>query len=88
MVLNATFNNISGISWLSFLLEEETKLSGKIRPVSNKRLQDMLTVALHESNTRKTIFWSEAVYNINLSSQCYLTAQIEQMQDKIHLRQL
>ena len=26
MVLNATFNNISTISWLSFLLVEETEL--------------------------------------------------------------
>jgi hypothetical protein len=29
MVLNATFNNISDISWLSFLLVEETAVPGE-----------------------------------------------------------
>jgi hypothetical protein len=29
IVFNATFNNISVISWLSILLEEETELPGK-----------------------------------------------------------
>jgi hypothetical protein len=29
MVLNATFNNISTISWLSFVLVEETELTGE-----------------------------------------------------------
>jgi hypothetical protein len=29
MVFNATFNNISAISWRSFLLEEETGVAGE-----------------------------------------------------------
>jgi len=29
MVFNATFNNISGISWLSVLLVEETGVTGE-----------------------------------------------------------
>jgi hypothetical protein len=41
-----------------------------------------LTVTLHESGTSKAIFWSKTIYNKNLSSQCNLTAQIEQVQDK------
>jgi hypothetical protein len=32
MVINATFNNISVISWLSGLLVEETGVPGKNRP--------------------------------------------------------
>jgi len=38
---------------------------------------DTVTVALHESGTRRTIFWSVTIYNKNLSSQCNLTAQAE-----------
>ena len=39
MVLNATFNNISAISWRSVLLVEETGVSGKKppRPVASHR---------------------------------------------------
>ena len=41
------------------------------------------TVAvLHESGTRTTISWSVTVYSKKLSSQCNLTAQIEQALDK------
>ena len=37
MVLNATFNNISVISWRSVLLEEETGVPGENnRPVTDK----------------------------------------------------
>jgi hypothetical protein len=37
MVFNATFNNISAISWQSFLLVEETGVPGYIhRPVPSK----------------------------------------------------
>ena len=36
MVFNATFNNISGISWRSVLLAEETGVRGeKYRPVAS-----------------------------------------------------
>ena len=43
-----------------------------------------LTVALHESGTRKYIFWSVTtnVYSKNPSRQCNLTAQIEPVQYK------
>ena len=41
-----------------------------------------VTVALHESGTRKAISWSLTVYSKNLSSQCKLTTQIEQVQNK------
>ena len=44
-------------------------------------LLQFLTVALHESGTRKTIFWSVTVYNKYLSSQWNLTDQIEPVQD-------
>ena len=42
-------------------------------------------VALHDSGTRKAISWLVTVYSENLSSQCNLTAQIEQVQNKLHL---
>ena len=36
MVLNATFNNISAISWLTVLLVEETRVLGENnRPVAS-----------------------------------------------------
>ena len=50
-------------------------------PVSH--LFPFLTVALHESGTRKAISWSVIVYNKKLSCQCNLTVQIEPMQDKL-----
>ena len=37
------------------------------------------TVALHESDTRTTLYWP---FNIYLSNQCSLTPQIESGQDK------
>jgi hypothetical protein len=38
MVFNATFNNISAISWRSVLLEEETRVPGEdYRPVANHK---------------------------------------------------
>jgi len=38
MVFNATFNNISVISWLSVLLVEETEVSGENhRPAASHR---------------------------------------------------
>ena len=33
-------------------------------------LLPFLIITLHESGTRKAIFWSVTVYNKNLSSQC------------------
>ena len=36
MVLNATFNNISAISWLSVLLVEETRVHGVKPPICHK----------------------------------------------------
>ena len=46
-------------------------------------LLPFLTVAHHESGTRKTIFWSVIVYSKNVFSQCNLTVQIEQVHDKL-----
>jgi len=41
MVFNATFNNISAISWLSVLLVEETGVTGENhRPATNKNVAD------------------------------------------------
>jgi hypothetical protein len=40
------------------------------------------TVTLHESGTRKPIFWSVTVYK-NVSSECNLTAQIDPVGDKL-----
>ena len=42
----------------------------------------LLTVALHESGTRKILSLSVTIYNKKLSSQCNMTAQIEPVQDK------
>jgi hypothetical protein len=42
-----------------------------------------VSVAQQESDTRKAKFWSVTEYSKNLSSQCNLTAQKEQVQDKI-----
>jgi hypothetical protein len=44
-----------------------------------------LTIAQHETGTRKAVSWSVTVYNKILSSQCKLTAQIESVQDKCNL---
>jgi hypothetical protein len=38
MVLNATFNNISAISWLSVLMVEETGVSGENLPQVTDKL--------------------------------------------------
>jgi hypothetical protein len=43
----------------------------------------LLIIALHESGTRQDISWSVTVYTKHLSSQCKLTAQIVQMQNKM-----
>ena len=45
-------------------------------------LLPFLIVAQHELGTRKAISWSETVYNKDLSSQCYLSAEIEPVHDK------
>jgi hypothetical protein len=45
-------------------------------------LLPFLSVAQHESGTRKAIFWSVTVYNKNVSSQYNLPTQIEPVQDK------
>jgi len=42
----------------------------------NGILLPFLTVAQHESGTRKTISWSVTLYNKNVSSQSNLTVQI------------
>jgi hypothetical protein len=44
-------------------------------------LLPFLIVTLQESGTRKAISWSVTKYNKKLSSQCNLTAKIEQVQD-------
>ena len=49
---------------------------------STSILLPFLTVAQQEWGTRKIVSWSVAVYHNTVSSQCYLTAQIEPMQDK------
>jgi hypothetical protein len=41
-----------------------------------------VTVAQHESGTRKAISWSVTVYNKTLSSKCNLIAEIKPVQDK------
>ena len=45
-------------------------------------LLPFIIAAQHESGTRKTISWLVTVDNKHLSSQCFLTAQTEQVQDK------
>ena len=46
-------------------------------------LLQFLSVAQQDLGTRKAIFWSVTIYSKNLSSQCNLTAQLEQVHDKI-----
>jgi len=46
-------------------------------------LLPFLIVALYESGTRKSIFWSIIVYNKYVSNQCNCTARKEPVQDKI-----
>jgi hypothetical protein len=45
-------------------------------------LLPFIIVAQHESGTRKTISWSVTVDNKHLTSQCFLTAPTEQVEDK------
>ena len=47
-------------------------------------LLPFLSLAQHESGTRKAIFWSVTVYSKNLSSQCKFTAETEAREDKIN----
>ena len=46
-------------------------------------LLPFLTLAQHESGTRKTISWSVNEYSKHLSSQYNLLAQIEPVQDTV-----
>ena len=48
-------------------------------------LLTFLTVAQHELSIRKSISWSVTVYSKILSSQCNLTAEIEPVQDNMHI---
>ena len=41
-----------------------------------------LTIAQHELGTRKAISWSDTVYSKDLSSQYFLSAEIEPVHDK------
>ena len=41
-----------------------------------------IIAAQYESGTRSTISWSVTVENKHLTSQCFLTTQTEQVQDK------
>jgi hypothetical protein len=58
MVLNATFNNISGISWRSVLLVEETGVHGEDpRPASSHwqtLSHNVVNLALNEIPTHNT----------------------------------
>ena len=53
--------------------------------VSAFMLLTFLTVAQHELSTRKSISWLVTVYSKILSSQCNLTADIEPVQDNMHI---
>ena len=50
-------------------------------------LLTFLTVAQHELSTRKSISWLVTVYSKMLISQCNLTADIEPVQDNMHISQ-
>jgi hypothetical protein len=53
MVLNATFNNISVISWQSVLLVEETGAAGENPQVANNlhmSVNKLETYLIHENN--------------------------------------
>jgi hypothetical protein len=59
-----------------FCLSRQVALTGYIFVLP------FLTVAQHESGTSKATYWSVTVYDKNVSSQCNLPAQTEQVQDK------
>ena len=48
-------------------------------------LLTFLSVAQHELSTRKHKSWLVTVYSKILSSQCNLTAEIEPVQDNMHI---
>ena len=52
MVFNATFNNVSAISWLSVLLVEETPSTQRKRPALHKSLS---STSRHERNSNSII---------------------------------
>jgi hypothetical protein len=43
MVFNATFNNITVISWRSILLVEETRVHGEKKPTCRKSQTNFIT---------------------------------------------
>ena len=45
-------------------------------------LLPFIIIAQHESGTKTIMSWSVTVDNKHLTSQCFLTAQTEQVQDK------
>ena len=55
-------------------------------PLRNSHLYCLLflTVAEHILGTSKIVSWSVTIYDKNLSSQCKLAAQIEQVQEKMY----
>ena len=66
MVLNATSNNISAISWLSVLLVEETGVPGKNhQPVAEKLYHIMWTI---RSKYEDVILENITIYNVVLVS--------------------
>ena len=55
-MLNATFNNVSVISWRSVLLVEETEVPGEILPNCRKSLTNFITLCCIEYTSSWTGF--------------------------------
>jgi hypothetical protein len=56
MLFNATFNNISVISWQSVLLVEETEKITELPQVTDK-LYVLFNAPRHERNSNLQLYW-------------------------------